>query len=294
MQSEITNPNVYTNLKLTEGRFFINITSQGCGSGCSYCYINGAQDKQVLIEEEQLFSSINYLRENKNFVLGKQGTLISLCPDTEPFKTENSTSLIMNILKTILPWGNPIQIPTKERIPQKILKIIKSLMIYPEQVVIFVSSSTISKASKIEPYAALPYERFSNFKLCQSYNILSCLYIKPFLLCTEKDIELYIDVIHDYQVSLVCIGILYTKNSATPILKSNLHHPVHLELTSKGLNDKSLNFRTKIAQKFELPIFYSSVCVSAYVRNWIPSPKIWIDFPSLCINCRNCDSDYQH
>lgn len=282
------------NVILTQGRLFINIALSGCGNGCLYCYISGSKEKQKLLDEWSFTESLNYVKQHLDFIPGKLGTLISLCPDSEPFKSEQSTKLVVSILKSFLPLGNPIQISTKQLIPDLVFSIIEKEINYTGQVVIFISNSTISEVSIFEPYATQLPQRFGNIKRSRDFGIISCLYIKPFLQSTANDVKHYIEVVNHYQPNMICVGIMY---QIEPFVNKNsvFHHPVHPDrLFSLGLTNEIIDFRMQIIKSVYTPIFYSSLCVSAYARNWFPSPRIWLDFPELCVECRNCKENYQN
>lgn len=290
-QSMCTSPP--SNIHLTEGRVFIDISQRGCGSGCLYCYIDGTGEAQELLPQQVVSSSVAYLIQHPNFVPGLHGTLLSLCPNTEPFKTNASTDLITLVLRKILPLGNPVQIPTKERVPASILQTIRQYRTHPRQVILFISSSTVSKATLIEPGAAAPEIRFQNIHACRQADVPSCLYIKPFTKVTFQDINLYIDTIRVYDPPVICVGVLYRKGQSAASHPVHLYHPARTNLRAPGVSDLMQNFRDTLANIFSIPIFYSSVCVSAYIRDWYPVPNIWRKFPDLCINCRNCEAEYQ-
>lgn len=283
-----------SNIVATEGRFFINISKRGCGSGCSYCYIDGTHDQQTLLDESEVLDSITIMQKHPDFTPGARGTLVSLCPDTEPCKTVQSTDMVIKLLEHLLPLGNPIQLSSKERIPADLLQLVSTRRRFDGQFVLFVSSSTISRVAAIEPHAAPPAERFANIAASQRYGVLSCLYLKPFLPATLIDLPIYAEVIRDYAPSMICVGVLYSaKESNMPESAASLHHPVHSALGSPGKWESMSTFRTQLVNRFRTPVFFSSVCVSAYARNWFPTPRIWQDYSSLCVNCRSCDSQYQ-
>jgi DNA repair photolyase len=279
---------VPSNIIISEGRFFINITHHGCGNGCSFCYISQPKKEQHLINLDDLKISLDYVQNHSNFQKGRNGTLISLCPDTEPFKTECSTNCIAIILEHFLLLGNPIQISTKEVIPQEILELIQKNIKYIGQIVIFTSNSSISQSSRIEPY-----KRFENFIRCRDFGILSCMYIKPFLDLTINDLELYVDAIIKYSPDIVCTGIEYKKETkdSTKIL---FNHPAYKNLKCNDLSENLIVFRERVSKTISNPVFFSSICVSAFARDYFPTPFIWKDLPKLCVKCRDCQKDYDN
>lgn len=275
-------------------RFFINITESGCGTDCKYCYINGPNHIQNFIENDLLLYSLEFISSFQGFKKGRKGTLISLCPDTDPFKSKKSIEYIAQILKKFIPYGNPIQISTKEIIPFNILSLISKNQVYKGQVVIFISNNTISRASEIEPHAPSIDVRFENFKILKKLNIKSCLYIKPVSNLTLNDSDLYISKILEFDLDFICLGIYYRAEHNEIGKRFEYKHPAHaFDLVS---NEKSIDnikkLRKLLIKKIKNPVFHSSVCVSAFARNYYPYPRIWESFPDLCTNCRDCEYQY--
>ena len=281
---------IFSNVTSTPGRVFVDISRRGCGSGCRYCYIDGIHEQQELVSKSELAESIAHLLEQPGFVPGRFGTLVSMCPNTEPFKSRYSTELLILALGSLLPLGNPIQIPTKEPIPKEILVEISRHVQFAGQAVVFVSTSTLSRSATFEPRAASPSERFKNFSISRETDVLACLYIKPVLSSTLRDCDLYVEAVCDYEPPLICVGIMY-KKAEEYNRGALLHHPVHSNLASVGVSEDISVFRDRLSQNTSAPVFFSSVCVSAYARNWFPMPAIWRDHPELCIDCRPCAKD---
>lgn len=278
--------NKITNIIYSGNRLFFNITKSGCGSNCFYCYVNDSARLQNYYSKQYIEKSINYLLKDSNFIKGRNGTLVSFCPSTEPFKTVVSSFLISLPIKNIMPHGNPIQISTKEAIPTSILQLINDNMTYDGQVVLFISISSISKAQIFEPHASPISLRFSNFDICRLRNIRTCLYIKPFLQDIVEDRIQLFDLLNHFHPDAFCIGIYYKKhtNSNAPY-----RHPVHKSYYSKGVSQNLSEFRLSLAENFPgIPIFLNSTCVSSYFANRTPPRQIWIEDPNLCIKCRDC------
>jgi len=283
------------NIQINRNRFFINVSIYGCGNSCEYCYVKGSKNKQRLIEIEELKSSLHFIENQPTFSFGSKGALISLCPDTEPFKSKSSAKLVKCILEKFLPLSNPIQISTKQVIPEGIIRTIKTHQKYKGQITIFTSNNTISQASNIEPFAAPIDQRFKNFKICKEYDINSCLYIKPITNDTLKDYELYIKKIKEFKPDSICMGILYECLDKKIDKLVNFKHPSHSELiiASEKTIQHIWKFKELISKEIYIPIFHSSICVSAYARNYFPIPHIWDEYKELCVNCRDCKGQYE-
>ncbi|MBD9490504.1 hypothetical protein [Ensifer sp. ENS11] len=270
-------------------RVFINITKRGCGSGCSYCYIDSPAGPQVFIDDLALSGSAEALLQSPFFRPGRNGTIVSLCPDSEPFKDKRSTEKIICVLRAVLSLGNPVQIPTKERAPEAVLEVI-STYAYPNQVVLFTSFSSLGKASKIEPHAAPVAERIRNFASARNHGVFACMYLKPFLPATLKDLDYVLEILEKERPDAVCVGMLYT---TTQQKDPAYTHPVHGSLTARPLDADFNKFVAALKKQGLVPLFHSSVCVTAWALDRIPTPHIWREYPALCVNCRNCEGDFQ-
>ena len=95
---------------------------------------------------------------------------------------------------------------------------IQNFIKYYGQLVVFLSSATISKHSSVEPNTDEPQKRFRTFRLKKELGIPTVLYIKPVLQgITINDVEEYKEVIRNYGIQDVVVGSLFTEqqNSET-------------------------------------------------------------------------------
>ncbi|MEV0195774.1 radical SAM protein [Nonomuraea sp. NPDC050691] len=267
------------------GRVFVNVTSRGCGSGCSYCYVDGFREVQELVDFDQFRASIDALVSDESFQPGPDGTVVSMCPDTEPFKTPESTDRVLFAAKRVLRLGNPVQFSTKERLPERALAEVADAARRPEQVVWFTSMTTVSAAHQVEPGAAPIIERLRNFERCRAHGMPSCLYIKPFLPSMLRDTDRLIELLLAHPPDSICVGILYKANERGT---RSHRHPVHPGLTSRGLDDRFIEFVSRLRQAGDIKIFHSAICVNAWQLDREPSPPIWSSYPELCVSCRGC------
>ena len=112
------------------------------------------------------------------------------------------------LIKYFLKKGNQIQLSTKKQIMKEELTEILPLINYFGQLVIFVSSATISKHDTIEKNTTPISNRFQNFSLFNSLDIPAVLYMKPVLKgITINDLELYKKYIEKYIINNYNINI---------------------------------------------------------------------------------------
>lgn len=134
--------------------------------------------------------------------------------------------------------GNQIQLATKKEISLDEAKEFESLIQYLGQLVVFVSSATISKWDTIEKGTDSPSKRFNTFEISKELNIPTALYMKPVLKgITKQDIELYKEVIQKYGVRDVVVGSIFGEKEA--------EETVHF-------SDKGTLFYNPISEKFEI------------------------------------------
>jgi hypothetical protein len=93
---------------------------------------------------------VEELVDDPRFVHGRAGTILTLGPDTEPFKTPRSTELVRALLTELLPLGNPIQLSRKEVLPIGIRESLRDAP-DPAQIVVFTSFTTFARATELEP-----------------------------------------------------------------------------------------------------------------------------------------------
>ena len=126
-------------------------------------------------------------------------------------KDEYNKNETISLIKYFLKKGNQIQLSTKKQIMKEELTEILPLINYFGQLVIFVSSATISKHDTIEKNTTPISNRFQNFSLFNSLDIPVVLYMKPVLKgITINDLELYKKYIEKYNIKDVVIGSIFT------------------------------------------------------------------------------------
>ena len=122
-------------------RVFIN-SSLGCKAQCSYCYLPILGYNKSIKKTISAKKIIELLEQNNLDI--NNNTLISIGCFSECWD-ENNKKETIDIIKYFLKKGNQIQLSTKCKILKKELAEILPLIKYPGQLIIFVSSATISK-----------------------------------------------------------------------------------------------------------------------------------------------------
>lgn len=234
-------------------RFFIDISSKGCGNDCAYCYVETKADPQQLLTLQQ----IQRICEMVSSECTNHYNIISLCPNTEPLKSPDSAMLTLFIAKYFASRNCFIQISTKELIPSFFLDELNSFA--NGRVFINISVPHIANANTFEPNAPAVEQRMNNFKLINKYsNICSCLYIKPFSNRVAENIEDYINAINSLGIETVCVGVSFTRKGRMPC--QSLHNrDIAQELYEEQRTDID-SFVTLLRANTKAKVFSSSVC----------------------------------
>lgn len=216
-------------------RIFIN-TSLGCSGKCVYCYLpklgysNSSEDYRTLSAK----TIIGFIEKNEIDI--NQKTLITLGCYSECWDEYNRNETI-NLIKYFLKKGNQVQLATKKQIVLEELTEIVPLIKYVGQLVIFISSSTISKHDMFEKNTTSILDRFQNFLLLNSLNIPAVLYMKPVLPgITLNDLELYKKYIEQYKIRDVVVGSIFTNRTS----EETVHFSDKNELFYTKDNDENI------------------------------------------------------
>lgn len=239
-------------------RIFIN-TCLGCEGQCSYCYlpVMGYDNKSTNLEvkkAEELIKQIEKIDINKE-------TLITLGCFSECWNDRNKLETI-ELIRYFLKKGNQIQLSTKKEIKVEELKEFDNLIQYLGQLVIFVSSATISEHKTIEKGTDSPEKRFNTFNISKKMNIPTVLYMKPVLKeITVKDIELYKSVIKKYEVKDVVVGSIFGENKT----EETIHFSDNKKLFYNQILDE-LQIKQKLMKLDNIRIFSRSSQVMKFYK----------------------------
>lgn len=218
-------------------RIFIN-TCLGCNGNCSYCYLpslgyNNKSNNLPVREASQIIKDIEESGINID-----EKTLITLGCFSECWDEKNRPQTI-ELIRYFLQKGNQIQLSTKKQVNVEDVKQFQDLIKYMGQLVIFVSSASISQWEQMEKNTDTPTKRFKTFEVSKKLNIPTVLYMKPILQgITIQDIELYQEVIKRYGIKNVVVGSIFKeKESEETVHFSNrnklFYNPVSDELEIK-------------------------------------------------------------
>lgn len=215
-------------------RIFVN-TCLGCNGKCAYCYLGKmGYDNSIVLEVKK---AEDLIKQIEDAGISKD-TLITLGCFSECWDDNNKLETI-KLIKYFLQKGNQIQLSTKKKMTIEETEQFEELIQYLGQLIVFVSSATISKWSTIEKQTEPPSKRFKTFEISKRLNIPTVLYMKPILKgITNQDIEIYKKVIQKYGVKDVVVGSIFgEKETSEEVHFSNkgtlFYNPVSDELEIK-------------------------------------------------------------
>lgn len=242
-------------------RIFVN-TCLGCTGKCSYCYLGkmGYDNTRIIGEvkkAEELIEEIEQVGISKD-------TLITLGCFSECWDDNNKPETI-KLIKYFLQKGNQVELSTKKEISVEEAKAFVSLIQYLGQLVVFVSSATISKWNTIERGTDSPSKRFNTFEISKELNIPTALYMKPVLKgITKQDIELYKEVIRKHAVKNVVVGSIFGEKEA----EETVHFSDKRTLFYNPISEE-LEIKRRLMEMENLRVFSRSSEVTQYYKDKI-------------------------
>ena len=270
--------NVTDYFTILDGRIFFDISYSGCGSNCSYCYVDTKNDKQHLLSFERIRYICDYIEDNFH----PRKYIISLCPNTEPLKSDKSASFILYIARYFLERDNFIQISTKEKIDTSFLDKINSIS--DGRVYIHISIPFLDNTEKIEPFAAPVNCRLENFILGKKYNSVHfVLYIKPYSQKTNENMLRYVQVINKYDIQNVCVGVRFEAMNQMPCI--SLYDPLLANRMMSNQKDHIVKFIDYLREFSSAKVYCSSTCIINCDSKNDCSFKLFNYSSSLCADC---------
>lgn len=158
--------------------------------------------------------------------------------------------------------GNQIQLSTKKEISTEEMNQFKNLIQYLGQLIINVSSATISQWSTLEKGTDKPDKRFNTFEISKQLDIPTVLYMKPILKgITIQDIDLYKKVISKYSVRDVIVGSMFGKQPS----QETVHFSNEGVLFYNPVSDE-LQIKKELMQMENVRVFSRSSKVAQYYK----------------------------
>lgn len=158
--------------------------------------------------------------------------------------------------------GNQIQLATKKQIKLEELSKFQNFIQYLGQLIIFVSSATISQWSIFESETDELDKRFMTFEISKQLDIPTVLYMKPILKgITIKDIDLYKEIINKYNIRDVVVGSIFGEQPA----QETVHFSNEGVLFYNPVSDE-LQIKKELMQMENVRVFSRSSKVAQYYK----------------------------
>lgn len=261
------------------GRLLVDIAYEGCGNDCKYCYVDSRGKKQRLVS---YLDTITLIRLISDIIDRKGFTIISFCPNTEPFKSQESTDRVLLLIEHLKEKNCCFQISTKEYLSNELLERINRAA-FESPIFINISIPVIDDPN-IEPGALNANDRFDNIKRIHRFGNLKCgLYIKPVLISTLRKAYRYVELIHEYKPDYVCTGAMFDvviENMCTSTYIPEIATMI-LEKQANGL----IEFNRLLEENVMAPVIYSSICIIYKTLNKKCELRLWEHDKLMCKNC---------
>ena len=172
----------------------------------------------------------------------------------------NNKPETMKLIQYFLQRGNQIQLATKKEIKLEEMNQFQSLIQYLGQLIIFVSSASISQWSTIERGTDEPNKRFNTFELSKKLDIPTVLYMKPILKgITIQDVELYKEIVKKYSIKDVVVGSIFGEQPT----QETVHFSNEKLLFYNPVSDE-LQIKKELMQIGNIRVFSRSSKVAQY------------------------------
>lgn len=137
---------------------------------------------------------------------------------------------------------------------------LQNLIQYLGQLMIFVSSATISQWGTIERGTDEPNKRFNTFELSKKLDIPTVLYMKPILKgITIQDVELYKEIVKKYSIKDVVVGSIFGEQPT----QETVHFSNERLLFYNPVSDE-LQIKKELMQMENVRVFSRSSKVAQY------------------------------
>lgn len=278
----MTNPRLEY-LQIFDKRVFFDIASNGCGSNCAYCFTKNPGLPQELLSMDTVIELCKFVRNMKNC----SENIISLCPNTEPLKSEQSRLLVEYIVKELCEYVKYIQISTKEFIPIEFLHTLDQYSSMPGKIRISISLPYLRFTDKIEPGAADIDNRLKNFLNIKRFpGIASIMYLRPFNQQMIIDKDLYIDAINAYKPDDICLGAEFVPRVEGRQLCTFMYdNELAPEIFRRADLDDIFVFAEDIRKETGQKVFFSSLCNIANRSNYGCMLELYKYDKRYCVDC---------
>ena len=286
-----------------DGRAFVS-PILGCTGGCAYCYLPIKNYKTPMKNDIPVDKWVETILKMDNFVLGKEGTIISVGAWGDIFPKNNPDLIYysVNTIAELLKLGNPVQIMSKFSLEDKFIEKICSNIQYENQFLYSTTITTIKNWKLLEPNTEAPINRLNTCYNFQKRGAIINVLLKPFILpLMDEELEDIANLLLKYNITYCVLGSLYwdknlkdkiCKNSFLKSIISDEFHESHLDCNGEDLlfsnNTSVLKRCIKYLRTKGLNAFLKSSCINSNILKISNPSKYFLNNNDYCIQCGNC------
>ncbi len=293
--------------EFSAGRFFISPVL-GCPARCKFCYIySQGLSRHATFNKVSIIETIQWIKKHPKFSEGPYGSVLSIGAMGDPFPPNINHDYIVDWIRELAKSSNPIQLISRFKIKEGIIKKLRQSIQYENQLLISTSISTFSLWKGIDGNAIPPEDRIKQLLKFKNSGFPTNLMIKPFLLnITERDLEIFTSDFVIDAINTFTVGVFYwndeiihnfgENNLTTPkfpkeLFEYSFNHDLVCSPKAryKTHDGRSLDRFIELLGKTGVPIFKNASCVSAWLLNVPHVSKLHVSDPlNLCVKCGNC------
>lgn len=297
--------NDYLSPNINEGRIFISPVL-GCSGACSYCYLpikDYYKPKKNACTVLDCFSIAN---QSSDFIWGREGTIISVGAWGDIFPENNTdlTEYSVQTIKSLLEWGNPVQIMSKFSLQEEFVNEIVNAIRYPGQLLYSTTITSIKNWRSVEPGTSSPIDRLITCSRFHKHGVPTNVLIKPFIpKLTGVEIETITDCLLDYHIDYCVLGIMYLNEKVLERIRKNtflLNNIDSNSFTAMSHLDCNGTISIEATEILDLlpyicflrskgiSAFLKSSCVNSNVLCTVNPSNYYTGGNPYCIKCGNC------
>ena len=302
--------NDYLSPNINEGRIFISPVL-GCSGACSYCYLPIKDYNTPKMNTCSMLDCLSIANQSSDFKKGRHGTIISVGAwgDIFPPKDIDLTEYSIRTIKSLLEWGNPVQIMSKNSLQEEFINEIVSEIRYPGQLLYSTTITSLNNWRRVEPGTASPIDRLITCMRFHENSVPTNVLLKPFIpKLTGAEIEQIADCLCKYHIEYCILGVMYWNEKVFTNIRKNRflldiidsdsfsatsHLDCNGNISIQATEIKELLPYVHYLRSKGVSAFLKSSCVNANVLRIVnPSDYYKVGNP-YCIKCGNCSTAWK-
>lgn len=183
----------------------------GCTGGCVYCYIDIKEYSMPQTNDMGCSQTMNFLLNNNNFVVGKNGTFICIGTWGEVFPSNGMLKKeSLKWIKELALLENPIVLITKKTLDKKEIEKIEAFQKYDEQITFLISVTSLKKWKEMEPGTSSARDRLDMGGVISAKKMNVAVFINPYLKSiTDLELDSILQICEEKKIQNVIVSPLY-------------------------------------------------------------------------------------